>query len=100
MHSFRPLSTMTRREMLSRTLRGSLGHAQRAQAAGGAYAPQDPKAKRVIMIFLDGGLSHVDSFDYKPRLFADHGKTIADNTFKAAGNQSIYVKTPEFQFAP
>lgn len=99
---------MTRRDMLRRTLRGSLGlglltmlgHAQRASAATGAYVPQGQKARRVIMIFLDGGLSHVDSFDYKPRLFADHGKTIADNTFNAAGNQSIYVKTPEFQFEP
>ena len=106
-----PSPLLPRREMLQHTLRGSmglgllamLGHEQRALAAGlskGAYIPQAPKAKRVIMIFLDGGLSHVDSFDHKPRLFADHGKTVANNTFKVAGNQSIYVKTPEFQFAP
>jgi hypothetical protein len=100
---------ITRRTMLERTLRGGLSlgllsmlaRAPRASAAGApAFLTHPAKAKRVIMIFLDGGLSHVDSFDYKPRLFADHGKTIADNTFKAAGNQSIHVKTPEFTFAP
>jgi hypothetical protein len=28
----------------------------------------EPKAKRVIQIFCSGGLSHVDTFDYKPEL--------------------------------
>src|SRR4051812_8360707 len=35
-----------------------------------------PKAKRVIFLFMQGGVSHVDSFDYKPRLFKDDGKII------------------------
>src|SRR5262249_21889768 len=30
-----------------------------------------PKAKHVIFIYLPGGCSHVDSFDYKPKLIAD-----------------------------
>ena len=33
-----------------------------------------PKAKRVVMLFMDGGVSHVDSFDPKPRLNAEHGQ--------------------------
>lgn len=33
-----------------------------------------PKAKRVIFLFMQGGVSHVDSFDYKPRLLEDDGK--------------------------
>lgn len=33
-----------------------------------------PKAKRAIQIFLQGGLSHVDTFDYKPKLAELHGK--------------------------
>src|SRR5438105_66535 len=33
-----------------------------------------PKAKRAIQIFLQGGLSQVDSFDYKPRLERLHGR--------------------------
>src|SRR5262249_2103146 len=32
-------------------------------------APHFPaKAKRVIFMYMPGGVSHVDSFDYKPRL--------------------------------
>ena len=34
----------------------------------------NPRAKRVIFIFMQGGPSHVDSFDYKPRLITDDGK--------------------------
>jgi len=32
------------------------------------------KAKRVIFLCMQGGPSHVDSFDYKPQLNQDHGK--------------------------
>ncbi len=34
-----------------------------------------PKARRVIQVFLQGGLSQVDSFDYKPQLEKLHGKS-------------------------
>src|SRR5262245_45027196 len=33
-----------------------------------------PRAKRVIFLHMSGGVSHVDSFDYKPRLFSDHNQ--------------------------
>ena len=36
----------------------------------------EPKAKRVIHIFLNGGASHVDTFDPKPELDKWHGKEI------------------------
>ena len=32
------------------------------------------KAQNVIMLFMSGGVSHMDSFDPKPRLRAEHGK--------------------------
>src|SRR4051794_17358224 len=35
-----------------------------------------PKAKRVIFLCMEGGPSHVDTFDYKPRLARDDGKPI------------------------
>jgi len=42
-------------------------------------APKPPhfpaKAKRIIFLCMQGGPSHVDSFDYKPQLQADHGKS-------------------------
>ena len=31
-----------------------------------------PKARSVIFCYMSGGVSHVDSFDYKPRLISDH----------------------------
>jgi len=41
-------------------------------------APREPhfpaKAKRVIFVFSNGGVSHMDTFDYKPELFAADGK--------------------------
>ncbi|MEW4451065.1 DUF1501 domain-containing protein, partial [Bremerella sp. JC817] len=33
-----------------------------------------PRAKRVIFLFMQGGVSQVDSFDYKPLLSARDGK--------------------------
>ena len=47
-------------------------------AADKPLAPKPPhftaRAKRVIFLCMSGGPSHVDTFDYKPRLAADHGK--------------------------
>jgi hypothetical protein len=41
-----------------------------------AVVPQLPaRAKRVIFLFMSGGVSHVDSFDLKPLLIRDHGKS-------------------------
>jgi len=43
-------------------------------AAKTSLIPQ--RAKRVIFIFMAGGPSHVDTFDYKPELIANDGKDI------------------------
>src|ERR671917_222601 len=56
-----------------------------AEDAKGSYpgnanplAPRSPhfagKAKRVIFLYMSGGVSHMDTFDPKPRLVADGGK--------------------------
>lgn len=46
-----------------------------AKPSSDTRAPHFPaKAKRVIMIFMQGGVSHLDTFDYKPRLQQDNGK--------------------------
>ena len=40
-------------------------------------APHFPaRAKRIIFLFMHGGVSHVDSFDPKPRLDRDHGNPL------------------------
>lgn len=36
-----------------------------------------PRAKHLILFFFTGGLSHVDTFDYKPKLQQDDGKEIS-----------------------
>ena len=44
-----------------------------------------PLAKRIVFIFMQGGPSHVDTFDYKPRLAKDDGKSFgfADDRTRA-----------------
>ncbi len=43
-----------------------------------------PKAKRVIFLFMTGGVSHIDSFDPKPYLTQNHGKAVGKNFYKGA----------------
>ncbi|MFZ9881752.1 MAG: DUF1501 domain-containing protein, partial [Phycisphaerales bacterium] len=52
--------------------------ARQAQAGGGVLASPHfrPRAKRVIFLFMHGGPSQVDTFDYKPLLARDHGKPL------------------------
>ena len=47
-----------------------------------------PKAKSVIWLFMYGGPSHVDTFDYKPDLYPLDGKTIAVKTFGRGGKKN------------
>ena len=39
-----------------------------------------PKAKRVIHLFMNGGPSHMDTFDPKPELNKWHGKILPEET--------------------
>ena len=43
-------------------------------AGAAAVPPRPPKARRVIQLFMNGGASQCDLFDYKPRLIARHGQ--------------------------
>ena len=66
-----------RRHFLNHTACG-FGSLAFAAMAANSHAAADPlapkrshhpaKAKRVIFLFMAGGVSHVDSFDYKPEL--------------------------------
>jgi hypothetical protein len=62
-----------------------------------------PRAKRVIFLYMTGGVSHVDSFDPKPRLFRDGGagKSIKVDNFQGRlGDFTMYLKSPQFPFRP
>jgi hypothetical protein len=63
-----------------------------------------PRARRVIFINLSGGVSHVDSFDYKPRLIADHNRPyhVPQRMLQAfAPNNRVvekFFKRPQWEF--
>ena len=76
-----------------------------ARRAGDPLAPKSPlfpaRAKSVIFLFMSGGVSHVDSFDPKPRLAADHGKKIVldhPETRNRPGYENLYLKRPQWDF--
>lgn len=97
-----PTSPTTRRQLLKSAacgfgylaLQGLHAHGAETDsvraAAGSRPQPavfhHPPRAKRVIFIFMQGGPSQVDTFDYKPRLDADDGKNI---DFYAARTRTI-----------
>jgi hypothetical protein len=57
-----------------------------------------PKAKRVILLFSTGGVSHMETFDPKPKLFAADGKTLG-----VGGGLSLEQRPlvkPRWQFKP
>ena len=80
---------LSRRDMLFRTGAGfgtvalAALLAEESAAAARPNGPLEsrpprfaPKAKRVIFLFMHGGPSQVDTFDYKPLLERDHGKPL------------------------
>src|SRR5689334_22521102 len=77
---------MSRRELLGRMsagfgmlgLAGLLGQ----EASGAVGRHHAATAKRVIFLFLNGGPSHVDTFDPKPALKAHAGEKPAGERFR------------------
>ena len=74
---------ITRREALKKTATGISWLAFAALADSEARAAKGlnpktphfaPRAKRVIMLTMPGGPSHLDTFDYKFQLIKDDGK--------------------------
>ncbi|MDC0176471.1 DUF1501 domain-containing protein, partial [Planctomycetaceae bacterium] len=47
-----------------------------APPEGGPVSQLQPRAKRMIFLFMKGGPSQVDTFDPKPKLQKDHGKPL------------------------
>jgi hypothetical protein len=57
------------------------------------------KAKSVIFLFMYGGPSQVDTFDYKPTLYGLDGRTINVRTFGRGGHRNQgRVVGPKWQF--
>jgi hypothetical protein len=85
---------------------GSLALSALAHGAANPLAAREAhhaaKAKRVIFLFMAGGVSHVDSFDYKPRLLKDDGKMMdfndARSVAKTGAGASQRVMKPLWDF--
>jgi Protein of unknown function (DUF1501) len=94
-----------RREMLRSLVGGSLlmpGLLSQLLAEGDPLAARSPhhaaKAKRVIFIFSNGGVSHMDTFDPKPELFKADGKKTGVGG--GLSNQQKVLLKPGWEFRP
>ena len=91
----------SRREFLKNSSMG-FGWLAFSQIAGQALAVPSqkvivPQAKRVIFLFMDGGVSHVDTFDPKPELDKRHGqpaKWRIDTRSQAVSANRKWLKSP------
>src|SRR5258707_3317164 len=107
--------SLSRRELLavsragfgSRALAGLLGKQMQAatKAESGSTGPlavKEPhfpaKAKRVIFLFMHGGPSQVDPFDYKPLLQRDHGKPLPFKRPKVVSSESFNLLKSPWEF--
>ena len=59
-----------------------------------------PKARHVIFCFMSGGVSHIDSFDPKPRLVKDHGKPMPVKIERTMFNSNGNIMGSPFEFTP
>ena len=95
----------TRREFLWQTGAGFAGTALAALLDDGRYfaaaessasanplAPKpshfEPRAKNVIFLFMYGGPSHIDTFDYKPAMKGRDNQTVEVKTFGRGGHKN------------
>lgn len=111
--------TVSRRELLRASSTGfggmalaaMLGEEQlRAAAASSSIGPAGagplavkqphfaPKAKRVIFLFMHGGPSQVDTFDYKPLLQRDHGKPLPYKRPKVVSSETFNLLKSPWEF--
>jgi hypothetical protein len=75
---------------------GALGDVIRSEWNGGLH--HAPKAKRVVQLFMNGGVSQIDSFDYKPMLARRHGEKVDFGIKKAATSDVGALMGSPFEF--
>lgn len=85
---------------------GLLAAPSAGDRAVNAMAPRPshfaPKAKRVLWLFINGGPSHVDTWDYKPELTRRHGQELEGfdkRTGFFSNEVGALLKSP-FEFSP
>jgi len=95
-----PPETVSRRAMLGRMgagfgLLGLSGLLGRAAGARGRHHPA--RARRVIFLFMNGGPSHVDTFDPKPALARHADKKPDGKLYRKVNEKSRFMPSP-FEF--
>lgn len=97
---------VTRREMLASSANGfgllalsglfaKSGAAATVQSGPQLPSPHyQPKVKNVIFCFMDGGVSHVDSFDPKPKLTDLDGKPFTESKNPTANGNRKWLQSP------
>ena len=123
MNPFDFYQAQTRRQMIGLGARGlgalgaasllnpSLLNAETSQSSQGFSGTLSgphfkPSAKRVIYMFLSGGPSHIDMYDYHPKMREIHGTELPDSirngqliTGMTSGQDSFPCVAPMFEFS-
>jgi len=102
-------SPATRREFLS-CASGGFGalalaglwnelHGAQEDPLAPRYSHHAAKADRVIFLYSTGGVSHVDTFNHRPQLTADHGKSVtASRWLNKSGEFQRFLIRPRWPF--
>ncbi len=87
--------------LLSRLLAESDGPAPSDDPLAPRPPPLPGKAKRVIFLFMNGGVSHVDSWDPKPLLFQNAGQSVSIDEWQGRkGDYKMFLTRPLWEFSP
>lgn len=89
--------SLSRRSLLQSTACGFGGLAFSALASQ-AVPVTAPRAKRVIFVFLQGGPSQVDTYDYKPELFKAHEREVDFHVPRTRTTEKRVVMKPLWDF--
>jgi hypothetical protein len=77
---------------------GLLAHPAQAAAEINPLAPKQPhfpaRAHRVVHVFMNGGPSHVDTFDPKPLLDKYHGKPLPTHNLRTERKTGAALRSP------
>ena len=85
---------MARREFLRLGAAAGLGAVTSSLGAAGVSARPAAKAKAVIQLFMFGGPSQMDLFDYKPELQRSSGKTVTHERRTCQLSESVLLGSP------
>lgn len=94
---------MTRRQLLQR-IPGALGTAALTELLHGEGLPGlphfPPSAKRIIYLFQSGGPSHLETFDYKPRLVDFQNQNLPESVRQGQRLTTMSASQSSFPIVP